>query len=183
MRVRQQRVSSVGFNPPSVRYPHPDRGGDSSTAATRPCRPFPPLCLLESARLASASELFLNALLFVQPLVGWGMLSAARRPIVWCGSLHLFPILPHNVMCYAVLGSARTVLGLPFVLDVPRPFWGRFVSHGVLRDEPSAVWRRGGFVHITSSTPAFARDSDIKSARRAERVALTALIGFKRAIL
>jgi cytochrome b561 len=52
----------------------------------------------------------LYTLLFVQPLVGWGMLSAARYPIVLFGSLHLFPILPHSVMLYAVLRTTHTFL-------------------------------------------------------------------------
>jgi cytochrome b561 len=74
---------------------------------------LPPFLATMSPRersVASASELFLYALLFVQPLVGWGMLSAARYPIVLYGSLHLFPILPHNLSLYAVLRTAHTVL-------------------------------------------------------------------------
>ncbi len=60
--------------------------------------------------IAHASEMLLYTLLFVQPLVGWGMLSAARYPIVLYGPLHLFPILPHSVMLYAALRKAHTVL-------------------------------------------------------------------------
>jgi len=41
----------------------------------------------------------------VLPLVGWGMLCAARYPIVLFGSLHLSPILPHSVMLY---GKSRS---------------------------------------------------------------------------
>jgi cytochrome b561 len=52
----------------------------------------------------------LYGLLFVQPLVGWAMLSAAGYPIVLCGSLHLPPILPHSVMLYAILRKTHTVL-------------------------------------------------------------------------
>jgi hypothetical protein len=48
--------------------------------------------------------------MFVLPLVGWGMLSAARYPIVLLGSLHLPFILPHDVMLYAVLRKAYTRL-------------------------------------------------------------------------
>src|SRR6266567_5453419 len=56
---------------------------------------------------ATASELTMYGLMFVLPLVGWGMLSAARYPIVLYGSLHLPSILPHDVRLYAVL---RTIL-------------------------------------------------------------------------
>jgi cytochrome b561 len=38
------------------------------------------------------------------------MLSAARFPIVLCGSLHLPPILPHSVVLYTFLRKAHTVL-------------------------------------------------------------------------
>jgi len=60
--------------------------------------------------VAHASELLLYTLLFVLPLVGWGMLSAARYPIVLFGSVHLFPILPHSVMLYAALRKMHTTL-------------------------------------------------------------------------
>ncbi len=72
--------------------------------------PFPATMSPRERSVASASELFLYALLVVQPLVGWGMLSAASYPIMLYGSIHLFPILPHNVMLYAVLRRAHTVL-------------------------------------------------------------------------
>jgi cytochrome b561 len=72
--------------------------------------PFPPTMSAQERFVAHASELLLYTLLFVQPLVGWGMLSAARYPIVLWGSLHLFPILPHSVMLYAALRTAHTIL-------------------------------------------------------------------------
>jgi cytochrome b561 len=72
--------------------------------------PFPATMSHRERSVASASELFLYALLVVQPLVGWAMLSAASYPIPLFGSIHLFSILPHNVMLYAVLRRAHTVL-------------------------------------------------------------------------
>jgi cytochrome b561 len=72
--------------------------------------PFPPTMSEQERVAAHASEVLLYTLLFVQPLVGWAMLSAARYPIVMWGSLHLFPILPHNVMVYAVLRKTHTFL-------------------------------------------------------------------------
>jgi cytochrome b561 len=72
--------------------------------------PFPATMSAKERTAAHASEIALYALLFVLPLVGWGMLSAARFPIVLCGSLHLPPILPHNVMLYAFLRKTHTVL-------------------------------------------------------------------------
>ena len=71
---------------------------------------FPPTMSTQERKAAHASEMLLYTLLFVQPLVGWGMLSAARYPIVLFGSLHLFPILPHSVVLYAFLREAHTIL-------------------------------------------------------------------------
>jgi cytochrome b561 len=72
--------------------------------------PFPPTMSSQERLIAHASEILLYTLLFVQPLVGWGMLSAARYPIALWGPQHLFPILPHSVMLYAVLRKTHTVL-------------------------------------------------------------------------
>lgn len=72
--------------------------------------PFPATMSQRERKVASASELFLYVLLAVQPLIGWGMLSAARYPVTLFGSLHLFPILPHNAMLYVVLREAHTIL-------------------------------------------------------------------------
>ncbi|HXX15591.1 MAG TPA: cytochrome b/b6 domain-containing protein [Candidatus Eremiobacteraceae bacterium] len=71
--------------------------------------PFPPTMSSQERFAAHASEVLLYTLLLVEPLVGWGMLSAARYPIVMFGSVHLFPILPHSVMLYAVLRRTHTV--------------------------------------------------------------------------
>src|SRR3979490_895862 len=52
---------------------------------------------------AKASHIVLYALMLIMPLVGWGMLSAARYPIVLYGPLRLPPILPHDLALYAWL--------------------------------------------------------------------------------
>jgi cytochrome b561 len=72
--------------------------------------PFPSTMSPRERSAASASELLLYTLLFLLPLVGWGMLSAARYPIVLYGSIHLPPILPHSVLLYAVLRRTHTIL-------------------------------------------------------------------------
>jgi cytochrome b561 len=71
---------------------------------------FPPTVSPRERVVATASEILLYSLLFLQPLVGWGMLSAARYPIIMFGSVHLFPILPHSVMLYAALRKLHTIL-------------------------------------------------------------------------
>jgi cytochrome b561 len=72
--------------------------------------PFPPTMSRQERFLASSSELLLYALMFAQPLVGWGMLSAGNYPIVMFGPVHLPPILPANPTHYAVLRQSHTIL-------------------------------------------------------------------------
>src|SRR5256885_191696 len=86
--------------------------------------PFPATMSRAERMAATASELTMYGLMFVLPLVGWGMLSAARYPIVLYGSLHLPFILPHNAMLYAALRKAITVLDYLFFLT----FLSHFVS-------------------------------------------------------
>jgi cytochrome b561 len=81
-----------------------------------PPPPFPPTMPRMERLAATASEYAMYGLMFVLPLVGWGMLSAARYPIVLYGSLHLPFILPHDAMLYAVLRKAHTILAYLFFL-------------------------------------------------------------------
>jgi cytochrome b561 len=79
----------------------------------RQLRPPPPLPATMSSlerRVAVASERVLYALMFALPLMGWGMLSAARFPIVLYGPLHLPPILPESARLYTVLRSTHSAL-------------------------------------------------------------------------
>jgi cytochrome b561 len=71
--------------------------------------PFPATMGRAERRIASWSEYLLYALLLVQPLVGWAMLSAARFPIVLMGPIRLPGIAPHDIDVYAVLRQAHTV--------------------------------------------------------------------------
>ena len=81
-----------------------------------PPPPFPATMSRAEGLAATASELTMYGLMFALPLVGWGMLSAARYPIVVYGSLQLPFILPHNVMLYAALRKAHTFLAYLFFL-------------------------------------------------------------------
>ena len=108
--------------------------------------PFPATMSQRERSVASASELLLYALLVVQPLVGWGMLSAARYPIMLYGSIHLFPILPHSVMLYAMLRKAHTILAYLLVLTFLSHFGAVLFHTWVVRDgtfSRMAPWRVG----------------------------------------
>ena len=96
--------------------------------------PFPATMSSQERFIAHASEMLLYTLLFVQPLVGWGMLSAARYPIVLYGPLHLFPILPHSVMLYAALRQAHTVLAYLLFLAFIAHFGAVLFHTLILRD-------------------------------------------------
>jgi cytochrome b561 len=106
--------------------------------------PFPATMSLGERSVASASELLLYTLLVVQPLVGWGMLSAARYPIMLYGAIHLFPILPHNVLLYAVLRHAHTVLAYLLFLTILGHLGAILFHTWVVRDgifSRMAPWR------------------------------------------
>jgi cytochrome b561 len=79
-----------------------------------PPPPFPATMSALERRAATASELAMYGLMLVLPLIGWGMLSAARYPIVLYGSVHLPFILPHSPLLYAVLRKAHSVLAYLF---------------------------------------------------------------------
>jgi cytochrome b561 len=99
-----------------------------------PPPPFPASMSRAERLAATASEYLMYGLMFVLPLVGWGMLSAARYPIVLYGSLHLPYILPHNVMLYAVLRRAHTVLAYLFFLTFLAHFAAILFHTLIVRD-------------------------------------------------
>jgi cytochrome b561 len=113
--------------------------------------PFPATMSPRERSVASASELFLYTLLVLQPLVGWGMLSAARYPITLYGALHLFPILPHNVILYAVLRMLHTGLAYLLFLTFLAHFGAVLFHTWVLRDgtfDRMAPWTVRSFLRV-----------------------------------
>lgn len=99
-----------------------------------PLPPFPATMSPRERLAATASERVLYALMFVLPLVGWGMLSAARYPIVLYGPLHLPPILPHNVMLYGVLRRTHTFLAYVLLLTFIAHFGAILFHTLIVRD-------------------------------------------------
>jgi cytochrome b561 len=96
--------------------------------------PFPATMSRAERLAATASELMMYALMFVLPLVGWGMLSAARYPIVMFGSVHLPFILPHDAMLYAVLRRAHTILAYFFFFTFIAHFGAILFHTLIVRD-------------------------------------------------
>jgi cytochrome b561 len=106
--------------------------------------PFPATMSSQERFVAHASEVLLYTLLFVLPLIGWGMLSAARFQIVLYGPLHLPPILPHSVMLYAFLRRTHTVLAYLLFLAFIAHFGAILFHTLVVRDglfSRMAPWR------------------------------------------
>lgn len=95
---------------------------------------FPATMSRQERRAAHASEMLLYTLLFLEPLVGWAMLSAARFPIVLFGPVHLFPILPHSAMVYAILRQAHTILAYLFFLAFIAHFGAILFHTLIVRD-------------------------------------------------
>jgi len=93
---------------------------------------------------AKASHIVLYALMFIMPLVGWGMLSAARYPIVLYGPLRLPPILPHDLTLYAWLRDLHTDLAYLFFATFLVHF-AAALFHGLIRRDgvfaSMAAWR------------------------------------------
>src|SRR6266849_4111529 len=99
-----------------------------------PPPPFPASMSCAERLAATASELAMYGLMLVLPLVGWGMLSAARYPIVLYGSVHLPFILPPSPALYAVLRKVHTVLDYLFFLTFLAHFAAILFHTLVLRD-------------------------------------------------
>ncbi|HEY7312036.1 MAG TPA: cytochrome b [Gemmataceae bacterium] len=96
--------------------------------------PFPATMSRAERLAATASELTMYGLMFLLPMVGWGMLSAARYPIVLFGSVHLPFILPHNAMLYAILRKAHTILAYVFFLTFLSHFGAILFHTLIVRD-------------------------------------------------
>ncbi len=85
-------------------------------------------------RAATISEKTMYAMMFAMPLIGWGMLSAARYPVVLYGPIHLPPILPHSPMLYAALRKAHTVVAYLFFTTFIAHFSEVLFHTVILRD-------------------------------------------------
>jgi cytochrome b561 len=92
---------------------------------------FPPTMSRLERTAASRSEYALYGLIFTLPLIGWGMLSAARYPVVLFGSVHLPFILPHDAVLYATLRRAHTVLAYVLFLAFLAHF-GAILFHALI---------------------------------------------------
>ncbi|HEY9305727.1 MAG TPA: cytochrome b/b6 domain-containing protein [Mycobacterium sp.] len=61
-------------------------------------------------KIVVASEISLYALLLIQPLLGWAMVSAAGGPVVVFGSLRLPRIAPFDAQLYWLLRQGHSII-------------------------------------------------------------------------
>ena len=111
--------------------------------------------------VAKASHIVLYALMLIMPLVGWGMLSAARYPIVLYGPVRLPPILPHDLSLYAWLRDLHT--GLAYLLFATfLAHFGAALYHGLIRRDDvfgSMAWWEQGSMQLARTSPASIQNS------------------------
>jgi len=109
-------------------------------------RPPPFLATMSKTerRIATWSEYLLYALLLVQPLSGWAMLSAARFPITLLGPLALPGIAPRNIDVFAVLRECHSLFALLLFVAFTAHLTAVLFHTLVLRDrllDRMALWR------------------------------------------
>jgi cytochrome b561 len=99
-----------------------------------PPPPFPASMPNGERVVARLSEKTMYAMMFAMPLIGWGMLSAARYPIVVYGPLHLPPILPHSTALYVILRKLHTIVAYLFFFSFIAHFSAMLFHTLIVRD-------------------------------------------------
>lgn len=79
---------------------------------------WPPTVGRLEGKIVIASERAMYALLLLQPLIGWAMVSAAGRSVVVFGTLHLPALAPFNTHLYFVLRQTHSVLAYVLVAAI-----------------------------------------------------------------
>jgi cytochrome b561 len=69
-------------------------------------------------KVVGLSEKLLYALLLLQPLIGWAMISAAGEPVVVFGYLHLPRIAPFDAQLFWVLRQAHSVIAYALMATI-----------------------------------------------------------------
>ena len=83
---------------------------------------------------AKASQVIFYTLMILMPLIGWGMLSAARYPVVLAAGVHLPAIVPQDPALYATLRGLHTVLAYVFMATFIAHFGAALVHAWIYQD-------------------------------------------------
>jgi cytochrome b561 len=95
---------------------------------------WPPTIGSVEGRLVGLSEKLLYALLLLQPLVGWAMISAAGEPVVVFGALHLPRIAPFDAQLYWILRQAHSVVAYTLIAVIAAHISAVLLHTVALRD-------------------------------------------------
>ena len=102
-------------------------------------------------RLAHASHALLYALLILQPLVGWGMQSAAGYPVVLFEGLQLPALLAPSVWLHGVLRGAHGVIAYLLMATILLHL-AAALFHGLIRRDGVLASMTGG--RLPAAAPA-----------------------------
>jgi len=79
---------------------------------------WPPTIGALEGKVVVLSEKLLYALLLLQPLVGWAMLSAAGGPVVVFGALRLPRIAPFDAQVFWILRQSHSVIAYTLMVVI-----------------------------------------------------------------
>jgi cytochrome b561 len=112
--------------------------------------PWPPGMTRLDRLVAKYSERLLYVLLVLQPLFGWGLVSASGQPIVLFGSWYLPAIAPANITVFAALLWAHIVAAYVLYFTFAAHLAGVLWHTLVVRD---GVLYRMTFGRVRNRTP------------------------------
>jgi cytochrome b561 len=95
---------------------------------------WPPTIGALEGKIVVLSEKLLYALLLIQPLVGWAMLSAAGGPVVVLGSVRLPRIAPFDAQLFWILRQAHSVIAYTLMVTIAAHISAVLLHTIVLRD-------------------------------------------------
>ncbi|MGA9493603.1 MAG: cytochrome b/b6 domain-containing protein [Mycobacterium sp.] len=94
---------------------------------------WPPTIGALEGRAVVLSEKLMYALLLVQPLVGWAMISAAGGPVVVFGALRLARIAPFDAQVFWILRQTHSVIAYTLMVviaaHISAVLWHTFALH------------------------------------------------------
>jgi cytochrome b561 len=95
---------------------------------------WPPTIGALEGKVVVLSEKLLYALLLLQPVVGWAMLSAAGESVVVFGSLRLPRIAPFDAQLFWILRQAHSVIAYALMAAIAAHISAVLVHTVALRD-------------------------------------------------
>lgn len=95
---------------------------------------WPPTIGALEGKVVVLSEKLLYALLLLQPLVGWAMLSAAGGPVVVFGAVRLPRIAPFDAQLFWILRQAHSVIAYTLMAVIAAHICAVLLHTVALRD-------------------------------------------------